>query len=84
MTNKPQRTSAGRLAEHHLKNYGDLGGCYPPRPIGSVVVYPPLFGFRKGRRNYELVAYEKDRKESFDCIYTTRDYKKKYAYDNFT
>ena len=20
-------------AEYHLKNYGDRGGCYPPRPI---------------------------------------------------
>ena len=47
--------------------------------------HPPLCGFHKGRRNYELVAYEKDRKESFDCIYTTRDYKeKKNAYDNST
>ena len=45
--------------------------------LGQGGQHPPLCGFHKGRRNYELVAYEKDRKESFDCIYTTRDYKKK-------
>ena len=22
-------------AEYHLKNYGDQGGCYPPRPTAS-------------------------------------------------
>ena len=42
--------------------------------------HPPLCGSNKGRHNYELVAYEKDRKESFDCIYTTRDYKNIYIY----
>ena len=23
-------------AEYHMKNYGDLEGCYPPRPTAST------------------------------------------------
>ena len=23
-------------AEYHMKNYGDRGGCYPPRPTAST------------------------------------------------
>ena len=23
-------------AEYHMKNYGDLGRCYPPRPTAST------------------------------------------------
>ena len=25
-------------AEYHTKNYGDLGGCYPPWPMASISI----------------------------------------------
>ena len=25
-----------QLLSYHMKNYGDLGGCYPPRPTAST------------------------------------------------
>ena len=47
-------------AEYHLKNYGDRGGCYPPRPIRpwwitpseSFIIHSKWFPVQKQAKSY--------------------------------
>ena len=52
MNNKTIVEFGFQLFLYHLKNYGDLGGCYLPRPSSIIIILQMI-----RKRNSKIVKY---------------------------
>ena len=52
MNNKTVIEFGFQVLLYHQKNYGDLGGCYPPRPSSIIIILQMI-----QKRNSKIVKY---------------------------
>ena len=52
MNNKTVIEFGFQVLLYHQKNYGDLGGCYPPRPSSIIIILQMI-----RKRNSKIVKY---------------------------